>query len=108
MDRLFEFDEPAMSVSETMTLGRSPDSVRLCGMMIVSLGEAGTLEPFTGEARPLLRKSSFSNAERPTVRLSRAFTRSSARVSRLGGSSRIDSQPTGGEPGGEMRKFLSV
>lgn len=32
--------------------------------------------------------------------------RSSARGVAFGGSSRIDSQPTGGEPGGEIRKFL--
>ena len=37
-----------------------------------------------------------------------AAMRSSARGVELGGSSTICSQPTGGEPGGEMRKFFSI
>lgn len=39
--------------------------------------------------------------------LLRATIKSSARGVLFGGSSRICSQPTGGEPGGEMRKFFS-
>lgn len=34
--------------------------------------------------------------------------RSSARGAELGGSSTVCSQPTGGEPGGEIRKFFSI
>jgi hypothetical protein len=34
--------------------------------------------------------------------------RSSARGATFGGSSRICSQPIGGDPGGEMRKFFSI
>lgn len=112
MDRLFDDDgyaESETSVSETITLGKSPDSVRRCGTITVSLlGEVEMLALVTGDVLPLSPRSSPSSDVRSTVRLSRALTRSSARVSRLGGSSRIDSHPTGGEPGGEMRKFLSV
>lgn len=36
-----------------------------------------------------------------------ALMRSSARGAAFGGSSLIGSQPTGGEPGGEIRKFFS-
>jgi hypothetical protein len=43
-----------------------------------------------------------------SCRLLRAEMRSSARGVALGGSSTICSQPTGGEPGGEMRKFFVV
>lgn len=39
---------------------------------------------------------------------SKAATRSSASVSVFGGSSTIGSQPTGGEPGGEIKKFFSI
>lgn len=38
----------------------------------------------------------------------RARIRSSARVLVFGGSSRMGSQPTGGDPGGLMRKLRSV
>jgi hypothetical protein len=34
--------------------------------------------------------------------------RSSARGAEFGGSSRICSQPMGGDPGGEIRKFFSI
>jgi hypothetical protein len=37
-----------------------------------------------------------------------ALIRSSASGAAFGGSSLIGSQPTGGDPGGEMRKFLSI
>ena len=42
-----------------------------------------------------------------SARLSRARCKSSARVTEFGASSVMGSQPSGGEPGGEMRKFLS-
>lgn len=51
---------------------------------------------------PFLPMSSCSNCS-----FFRAIIRSSARGVLLGGSSRICSQPTGGEPGGDMRKFFS-
>lgn len=63
-----------------------------------------------GRVCSFIRPSSScpSSSSTRVERLSSALARSSAKVSMLGGSSRICSQPTGGEPGGEMRKFLSV
>lgn len=43
-----------------------------------------------------------------SLKASNAFIKSSAKVSLFGGSSLIGSHPTGGLPGGEIKKFLSV
>ena len=91
-----------------MTLGKSPDSVRRCGMMSVSRGDlslAGLAGDSSGGASA---PSSCGHENLSTANPSRALARSAASVSAFGGSSRICSQPTGGDPGGEIRKFLSV
>lgn len=51
---------------------------------------------------------SFEELSSCIAKPERAAIRSSASVSVFGGSSRICSHPTGGDPGGLIRKFLSV
>lgn len=98
------------SILLTSTAGwcRSGDG----GITSCSAGSSTTEPCVIAAAREAVREcagvagseSSFCS----NVRFSRARMRSSASVTVLGGSSLICSQPTGGLPGGLMRKFLSV
>src|SRR5882762_8338741 len=64
---------------------------------------------YTVTPTPSSGSSNISRLDRRlcTCNFRNAAMRSSARGVGLGGSSLIGSQPTGGEPGGEIRKFFS-
>jgi len=86
-------------------------SISLKSFGLVWLTDQSQSSTYTPTPEPSSGSTSIDIPRSPSrsiFSLRNAKIKSSARGEELGGSSTMGSQPTGGEPGGEIRKFFSI